>query len=176
MHYYIYETDFGSICICEYQGAISHVLFGAAPPDMRSHHKDGAAVSHLHYKETRLIERTALQLSQYLNGKRAYFDLPLSPEGTSFQKRVWSMMQSIPYGDTVSCGKLAKAIGVPGGARAVSIAHHKNPISILIPDHRVMDEQEQEQEGDPIKKSLMAMEHRRHRRPVGSGQRTRVSI
>ena len=78
------------------------------------------------------------QLTEYFAGERCEFNLPLAPQGTEFQKRVWAELQAIPYGKTLSYGELARRIGNPGAARAVGLANGRNPISILVPCHRVI--------------------------------------
>jgi len=80
----------------------------------------------------------ATQLGEYFAGERQAFDLPLRPEGSEFQQRVWSALCDIPYGRTISYGELALRIGDPGGARAVGAANGQNPISIVVPCHRVI--------------------------------------
>ena len=64
--------------------------------------------------------------------------LPIETPGSSFQQRVWRALQDIPYGETISYGELARRIGVPSAARAVGVANHHNPVSIVIPCHRVI--------------------------------------
>jgi len=88
--------------------------------------------------ETPLIKKTAAQLEEYFAGKRKAFDLPLNPQGTEFQKKVWKALQEIPYGKTVSYKDIAEKIGSPKASRAVGGANNKNPISIIIPCHRVI--------------------------------------
>lgn len=78
------------------------------------------------------------QLTEYLAGKRKVFSLPLSFNGTPFQKSVWNALLEIPYGEAVSYHDIAKAIGNPKASRAVGSANGKNPISIVIPCHRVI--------------------------------------
>lgn len=77
-------------------------------------------------------------MTEYFNGKRETFDLPLSFNGTSFQTKVWNELQKIPYGKTVSYMELAYKIGAPKAVRAVGTAVGRNPICILIPCHRVL--------------------------------------
>ena len=84
-----------------------------------------------------LVE-TARQLSEYFAGTRREFDLPLRLHGTVFQKRVWQELTEIPYGTTWSYGQLAKRLGNPNASRAVGLANGQNPISILVPCHRVI--------------------------------------
>lgn len=78
------------------------------------------------------------QLGEYFNGERHTFDLPLSPRGTDFQQRVWAALRDIPYGETRSYGQLAAELGQPGASRAVGLANGRNPISIVVPCHRVV--------------------------------------
>jgi O-6-methylguanine DNA methyltransferase len=78
------------------------------------------------------------QLEAYFAGDLTEFDLPLAPVGTPFQQRVWSALVEIPFGETVSYGSLAIRLGRPGAARAVGLANGSNPISIIIPCHRVI--------------------------------------
>ena len=79
------------------------------------------------------------QLGEYFAGVRREFDLPLAPVGTGFKQRVWSALRDIPYGETVSYGDIARRLGLPpGGSRAVGLANGANPISIIVPCHRVI--------------------------------------
>jgi methylated-DNA-[protein]-cysteine S-methyltransferase len=78
------------------------------------------------------------QLSEYFAGKRIQFDLPLQPDGTEFQKRVWQALRDIPFGKTKSYLDVARAVGSPDASRAVGAANGKNPLSIVVPCHRVV--------------------------------------
>ena len=78
------------------------------------------------------------QLGEYFAGNRREFDLPLRMHGTEFQRRVWGALTEIPYGETWSYGELAKRIGNPKASRAVGLANGRNPVSILVPCHRVI--------------------------------------
>jgi len=80
----------------------------------------------------------ARQLSEYFRGTRREFDLPLAPEGSDFQKRVWAELVRIPFGETISYSELAQRIGLPGSARAVGRANATNPIWLIVPCHRVI--------------------------------------
>lgn len=80
----------------------------------------------------------ARQLVEYLARDRRTFELSLHVAGTPFQKRVWDALQTIPYGATWSYGQLAERLGSPGGARAVGRANNANPISVVVPCHRVV--------------------------------------
>ncbi len=78
------------------------------------------------------------QLRAYFEGRLTEFDLPLAPQGTEFQLRVWQELRGIPYGETVSYAELARRIGRPKASRAVGHANARNPISIIVPCHRVI--------------------------------------
>ena len=78
------------------------------------------------------------QLAEYFKGERTTFDLPLQFRGTAFQKRVWQQLLRIPYGQTRSYGQLALAMGNGSASRAVGLANSKNPLSIIVPCHRVI--------------------------------------
>ena len=84
------------------------------------------------------FEEARQQIADYFAGKRLTFDLPFNAAGTAFQKRVWEELTRIPYGQTISYGELARRIGNPGASRAVGLANAHNPLSILVPCHRVI--------------------------------------
>ena len=88
--------------------------------------------------ETPLLAQGREELLEYFGGKRRTFDLPLKPQGTPFQQKVWSALADIPYGQTITYGELACRVGCPKGSRAVGQANHRNPLPILLPCHRVV--------------------------------------
>src|SRR5258706_9427311 len=79
-----------------------------------------------------------MQIDEFFTGKRQDFDLPLKPAGSAFQLSVWDELTRIPFGKTISYGELARRIGKPDAPRAVGLANGKNPISIIVPCHRVI--------------------------------------
>ncbi len=79
-----------------------------------------------------------LQLNEYFEGRRSSFSLPLDPAGTEFQKEVWNALSTIPYGETRSYSDIARQIGNIKAVRAVGAANGRNPISIIVPCHRVI--------------------------------------
>lgn len=81
---------------------------------------------------------TKPQLTEYFAGTLTEFDLPIQLHGTAFQQRVWEVLKTIPYGMTISYGELAQQIDQPNASRAVGLANGKNPISIVVPCHRVI--------------------------------------
>lgn len=87
-----------------------------------------------------LSDKTVLQLEEYFDGRRKEFEIPLKLIGTEFQKKVWNELLKIPYGETVSYKDIAIKIGNPKACRAVGMANHNNPILIIVPCHRVINE------------------------------------
>ena len=87
---------------------------------------------------TPLLEEAVRQLRAYFDGTLTAFDLPMATHGTAFQERCWAALRGIPYGATVTYGEQARRIGSPKASRAVGGANHHNPISIVIPCHRVV--------------------------------------
>lgn len=84
------------------------------------------------------LEDCVIQLNEYFEGSRKIFDLTLNPEGTTFQKKVWKHLESIPYGKTTSYLELSKHLGDIKAIRAVASANGKNPLWIIIPCHRII--------------------------------------
>jgi len=124
---YFYDTKIGRILIAENGIGITNLYLDK-----------NTILEDVEIKETSLLKEAAQQLNDYLSGNRKVFDLPLSPEGTDFQKKVWKALEEIPYGETRSYGEIAKIIGNPTAARAVGMANNRNPILIFIPCHRVI--------------------------------------
>lgn len=85
-----------------------------------------------------VLKAAAKQLKAYFRGEITAFDLPLDPVGSPFQLKVWQTLATIPYGQTLSYGELALLVGSPKAARAVGAANGKNPLSIVLPCHRVI--------------------------------------
>jgi methylated-DNA-[protein]-cysteine S-methyltransferase len=85
-----------------------------------------------------VLRETAKQLAEYFAGTRQEFDVPLAATGTEFQKKVWRGLCTIAFAETYSYGQLARAIGQPTASRAVGAANGRNPISIIVPCHRVI--------------------------------------
>jgi methylated-DNA-[protein]-cysteine S-methyltransferase len=84
------------------------------------------------------LAECARQLAEYFGGTRREFELPMAPTGTPFQRRVWDAIARIPYGATLSYAELARRAGAPGCARAAGAATARNPLSIVVPCHRVI--------------------------------------
>ena len=126
---------------------MKQILIVSSPVGPLTLTQEDQALTGLHFGEhpqqgaegpTPLLEKAARQLEEYFAGQRKEFSLPLAPKGTEFQLRVWQALLQIPYGETRSYGELAAMVGNPKACRAVGGANHRNPLSILIPCHRVV--------------------------------------
>lgn len=124
---FFYDTTIGKIGIAEDGTSITNVYF-----------EDEKGAKDANLIETPLLKEAANQINEYFNGNRKSFELPISPSGTEFQKSVWKALQEIPYGETRSYKEIAIAVGNEKACRAVGMANNKNPISIIIPCHRVI--------------------------------------
>lgn len=124
---YSYKTEIGEITIIENGKSVIGLYF-----------ENSIITEDIKTNETELIKETKRQVDEYFAGKIKNFDLPLELEGTEFQQSVWNALQNIPYGETCSYAEIAKNIGRPKAYRAVGMANNKNPISIIIPCHRVI--------------------------------------
>ena len=89
-------------------------------------------------KPNEISDLCAQQIKQYLNGERKIFDVPLNAQGTDFQKNVWQALTEVPYGEISTYLSISKKVGNPLASRAVGMANGKNPISIIVPCHRII--------------------------------------
>lgn len=124
---FFYDTVIGKIGIAEDGTFITNVYF-----------EDEAGAKDANLEETQLLKEAAKQINEYFSGNRKSFELPISPSGTEFQKSVWNALQAIPFGETRSYKEIAIAVGNEKACRAVGMANNKNPISLIIPCHRVI--------------------------------------
>lgn len=99
---------------------------------------DAAVASGEDVRQMEVLGDAVQQLEEYFAGERTAFDLPLDPVGTDFQQSAWAALRTIPYGETVSYGEQARRMGDVRKARAVGGANGRNPISIVVPCHRVV--------------------------------------
>lgn len=130
------------------------------------HGRHPAAPDPLWKQDRRAFSEVIGQLEAYFAGKLEEFDVPLVPEGTPFQQRVWKNLCDIPFGETISYGELARRIGNPNASRAVGLANGTNPIPIIIPCHRVIGSNGKLTGyggGLPIKEKLLALERKQLR-------------
>jgi methylated-DNA-[protein]-cysteine S-methyltransferase len=119
------DTPLGELLLAGDGRAIGAVLMDGAPA--ATWRRDPAA-----------FRDAAGQLRAYFAGELRDFDLPLAPEGTDFQRRVWAALREIPYGETITYTELAAAVGRPRAVRAAGAANGRNPIAVVIPCHRVI--------------------------------------
>ncbi len=115
---------------------------------------DGDALSGLHFHDDKYVPRIAadwqrddrlplfrqagIEVAEYFAGERRRFDLPLAPQGTDWQQRVWQVLVTIPFGETTSYGAMAATLGNRNASRAVGAANGRNPIAVVIPCHRAI--------------------------------------
>lgn len=85
-----------------------------------------------------ILRRAAALLARYFAGERVSFDVPLAPEGTAFQREVWTAIAGVPYGGTIAYRELAAKVGRPQASRAVGAATGRNPLTIFVPCHRIV--------------------------------------
>ena len=121
-----YNSPIGCLFIREENEAITNISF-----DSHSFYTPSNQL-------TPLLKKTITQLNEYFQGHRKQFDIPITPNGTPFQQKVWAALLAIPYGKTLSYAELAHRIDNHKAYRAVGQANNKNPIAIIIPCHRVI--------------------------------------
>lgn len=126
------SSPVGPLTLTEQDGALCGLTFGEKPIC------DTALPGIVMPGDCPLFAQTEKELSEYFAGKRKVFTVPVSLSGTGFQLKVWQALTDIPYGETRSYGDIAKAIGSPNSCRAVGGANHNNPVSIIVPCHRVI--------------------------------------
>jgi methylated-DNA-[protein]-cysteine S-methyltransferase len=119
------ETPIGGLRLHAQSGLLTAIDFDAKPRGRRV--PEG------------VLDEAERQLTEYFDGKRTAFDLPLASEGSEFQKKVWAELGRIPYGETATYGDIARRLGYePVISRAVGVANASNPLPIVVPCHRVI--------------------------------------
>lgn len=153
MIYRVVESPVGGLLLARNEAGLRWIRFAgpahAGPSDPQWERRDDA------------FDDVVGQLTEYFGGNRRQFTLPLAPEGTPFQQRVWRALIDIQYGETISYGALASRIGQPSASRAVGLANGSNPLPIVIPCHRVIGSNGKLTGyggGLPIKERLLALE------------------
>jgi methylated-DNA-[protein]-cysteine S-methyltransferase len=122
---YIYKSPVGLLRIESGGGSVTVIEFADGQTETET-------------EPNGVIKQCVDELDSYFNGVLRKFTVKLRPEGTEFRKKVWEALTAVPYGETVSYGRLAAMIGKPSASRAVGGANHRNPIVIMIPCHRVI--------------------------------------
>ncbi|HET8952080.1 MAG TPA: methylated-DNA--[protein]-cysteine S-methyltransferase [Solirubrobacteraceae bacterium] len=120
------ESPIGPLLITASGGALTRLYMAPFDVDRAWRHDPDA------------LAEPARQLAEYFAGERQVFELELEPAGTAFQRAVWDLLLEIPYGETTTYGALAATLGDPRKVRAVGLANGRNPISIIVPCHRVI--------------------------------------
>ena len=114
--------------------------------------------------EAAVLDEVEAQLAAYFTGERRGFDLPVRLVGTTFRQRVWAELARIPYGETISYGELARRVGDPKASRAVGAANGANPVSIIVPCHRVVNSKgELHGYGGGLERKRWLLDHERAR-------------
>jgi methylated-DNA-[protein]-cysteine S-methyltransferase len=133
----ILPSPVGDLLLTTNGGQLTGIFFS---PHKSSHREwDQVRLTGIEDDEAVVLAATRRQLGEYFETGRTSFDLPLAPTGTAFQQRVWAALAEIPYGQTRSYGNIAQRLDLPPGAsRAVGLANGANPISIVVPCHRVI--------------------------------------
>ena len=124
----IINSPTGALRLAASASGLTHLSYAAAVPA-------GAETSPA---AQRILQAAAHQLEEYFDGRRRTFDIPLDFTGTPFQVEVWNALLTIPFGATASYGEIARQVGRPTAVRAVGAANGANPISIIVPCHRVI--------------------------------------
>ena len=157
---FFYDTTIGKVGIKENSSQITELYFEKEESRKGSHFMDHIDAV---LTETPLLKLANQQLMEYFSGQRKTFNLPLAPKGSPFQLKVWKALLDIPYGETRSYKDIAIAAGNPKASRAVGMANNRNPISIIIPCHRVIGLDGKlvgYGGGLPVKEYLLALEKR----------------
>jgi methylated-DNA-[protein]-cysteine S-methyltransferase len=158
LSYTYLESPIGKLLLASDGAGLQQILFSS---DGRPARPDPAW-----QEDPSALAEVVRQLRAYFAGELENFDLSLVPQGTRFQQKVGSELRKIPYGETISYGELARRIGNPKASRAVGLANGSNPISIVIPCHRVIGSNGKLTGYGgwlPIKEKLLALEKRQLR-------------
>ncbi|EAY25296.1 methylated-DNA--[protein]-cysteine S-methyltransferase [Microscilla marina] len=135
LHQFMYQSPIGELEIIGNDAGIQAILFVDNTTETVLPNAPANVVpTHL----PKVLQACVTQLDEYFMGKREAFDLLLNPQGTGFQRRVWEALCQIPLGQISTYKKIAKAIELPKGAQAVGGANGQNPLSIVVPCHRVI--------------------------------------
>ncbi|MEP1447337.1 MAG: methylated-DNA--[protein]-cysteine S-methyltransferase [Paraglaciecola sp.] len=143
------DSEFGTLQICADHKGLTSISFVKSNAKTTNYNK--------------FTKQAVTQLQEYFAGTRTLFDLSLNPKGTKFQHQVWQQLRSIEYGQTCSYADIAKGINNPKAVRAVGAANGRNPLTIVVPCHRVIGSNGKLTGyawGTPIKAGLLALEQK----------------
>lgn len=138
MRYDVMPSPVGQLVLTATDEGLTGVLFESnrhASPRLAEWDRIGAGDAD---DAARSLAAARAQLEEYFAGTRRVFDLPLAPNGTPFQRRVWLALREIPFGATTTYGAIARRLGDPKSVRAIGAANGRNPIPIIVPCHRVI--------------------------------------
>jgi len=124
------DSPIGPLTLMARDGRLTHLVM-----EDQAHAVDPPPGSR---RDDDVFAEVATQLQEYFAGERTAFDVPMTLEGTDFQRRVWAQLCAIPYGETISYGELARRVGNPNASRAVGSANGRNPVAVIVPCHRVI--------------------------------------
>jgi methylated-DNA-[protein]-cysteine S-methyltransferase len=131
-HYDTFDSPCGPMLLVASDAGLAGVYFD------RQKYLPRLGAAWRHAPAHALLQKTKKQLREYFAGDRREFDLPLDPAGTPFQRAVWKAIGRVPYGHTITYAELAKRAGHPEGPRAAGAATGRNPISVIVPCHRIV--------------------------------------
>jgi methylated-DNA-[protein]-cysteine S-methyltransferase len=126
-------SPFGTLLAYASQRGVRAILFADSDPA-----RHAVATATEVAPAPAVLQRLEAQLAEYFAGTRQQFDLPLDPVGTEFQQLAWQALREIPFGETRSYAQQAQAIGKPSAVRAIGMANSRNPLTIVVPCHRVI--------------------------------------
>lgn len=135
----LHETKVGEIILGSFRGKLCLLSFRGR--EMKTGVDDrirNALNAELVEQDDEVLTETSRQLDEYLEGQRREFDIPVLMVGTDFQKSVWNVLMKVPYGDTSTYSQVARDVGNERAVRAVGNANAANPISIIVPCHRII--------------------------------------
>ena len=167
-----YESPVGTLTLVAGDEGLRAVIW----PDGRLD-RVGLAGETLTPGDAPVLDATAAQLDEYFAGTRTTFDLPLDLHGTPFQLAAWQALAEIPYGETRTYGEQADRIGRPTAVRAIGAANGRNPVSIVLPCHRVIGSNGSLVGfggGLEVKAALLELERETHWHPAEAGHSTRA--
>lgn len=133
-HTVVMDSPVGELCLIASDRGLRAILWGAEDAAGLASINEGDIVE----GPNGVLDQAVAELDEYFAGTRREFDIPLDPVGTPFQQSAWMVLRTIPYGCTMSYGEQARRLGDPNKARAVGAANGRNPLSIVVPCHRVI--------------------------------------
>lgn len=146
------DSPLGRILLVSHSIALSGVYFADQHniPDVSERGVEAA--------DDPVLRRAAMEVTEFLDGRRDRFDVPLAPRGNDFEQRVWILTRTIPSGHTRTCQEIASQLGRPRETAAVARALMDNPLMLVVPSHRVVDATEAETDEQGVASRLLSME------------------